>query len=49
MAHARRIHDSIPGSELVILEDSGHWPFVAATETLASSILGFLARVDSGS
>ena len=43
--YAERIHESIPGSELVRVEGAGHWLFVDATETFTSSILEFLARV----
>jgi len=46
VSYARRIHDSIAGSKLVIAEDSGHWLFVDATETFTSSILQFLSGVE---
>jgi len=44
--YAERIHESIPGSELVRVEGAGHWLFVDATDTFTSSILDFLARVE---
>ncbi len=43
--YARGVHASIPGSDLVIAQESGHWPFVDATATFTSSILDFLAKV----
>ena len=43
--YAERIHESIPGSELVIAENSGHWLFVDATEQFRSSVDDFLRRV----
>jgi len=43
--YAEMIHESIRDSELVIIEGSGHWPFVDATETFTSSICDFLTRV----
>jgi len=44
--YAKRVHESIDGSELVIAQDSGHWLFVDATQVFTSSILDFLARVE---
>ncbi len=46
--YAERIHDSIGGSELVIVEGAGHWIFVDATAEFVSSVDGFLARNSSG-
>lgn len=43
--YARRVHESIAGSELVIAENAGHWLFVDATGVFRDSILGFLDRV----
>ena len=43
--YAERIHESIPSSELVIAENSGHWLFVDATERFRSSVDSFLRRV----
>lgn len=42
---AERLHESIAGSELVIVEGAGHWLFVDGTEEFSRSILGFLERV----
>jgi len=44
--YAEMIHESIGGSELVIVEGAGHWLFVDGTETFTSSVLEFLAEVD---
>jgi pimeloyl-ACP methyl ester carboxylesterase len=44
--YAKRIHESIEGSELVIAEDSGHWLFVDATETFSTRVGDFLDRVE---
>ena len=41
--YAERIHESIAGSELVIVEGAGHWLFVDGTEMFSRSILEFLA------
>lgn len=43
VAYARRIHQSIPGSELVELPDSGHWIFVDATQAFTRAVVRFLA------
>lgn len=45
LEYAERIHESIAGSELVVLENSGHWPFVDATEAFRTSVLEFLDGV----
>jgi len=44
--YAEMIHESIEGSELVIVEGAGHWLFVDATETFVSSVFDFLAEVE---
>ena len=44
--YAEMTHESIEGSELVIVEGAGHWLFVDATETFTSSVLDFFAEVD---
>ncbi len=41
--YGQRIHASIEGSELVIVEGAGHWLFVDGTEVFSRSILAFLA------
>ncbi len=45
-AYAERTHGAIPGSELVLAPEVGHWFFVDGTEIFAESILGFLERVE---
>ncbi len=40
---AERIHESIAGSELVIVKGAGHWLFVDGTEAFSRGILEFLA------
>jgi proline iminopeptidase len=45
VSYAERIHESMPGSQLVIAENSGHWLFIDATEQFRSSVAGFLERV----
>jgi proline iminopeptidase len=40
---AERLHESIAGSELVIVEGVGHWMFVDGTAAFTRSILDFLA------
>lgn len=44
--YAEMIHESIEGSELVIVEGAGHWLFVDATDTFVSSAFDFLAEVE---
>ena len=44
--YGEMIHESIGGSELVIVEGAGHWLFVDGTETFTSSVLDFLAEVE---
>jgi proline iminopeptidase len=45
LEYAEQIHESIPGSELVVLRHSGHWIFVDATERFTESIEDFLSLV----
>ncbi len=44
--YGEMIHESIDGSQLVIVEGVGHWLFVDGTETFTSSVLDFLVEVD---
>lgn len=39
---AELIHDSIEGSELVVVEGAGHWLFVDRTEAFTSAVVSFL-------
>jgi proline iminopeptidase len=43
--YAERIHESIPGSELVLVENAGHWIFIEAREQFRVSVDDFLRRV----
>ncbi|MCP4727297.1 MAG: alpha/beta hydrolase [bacterium] len=43
--YAEMIHENIPGSELVIAENCGHWLFVDATEQFRNSIFEFLGNI----
>jgi haloalkane dehalogenase len=40
---ARRFHDELPGSELLIVDDAGHFVWEDAPEETARAVLGFLA------
>jgi len=46
LKYAERIHQSIAGSELVVVKGAGHWLFVDGTEAFTSSILDFLDTAD---
>jgi len=46
LSYAERIHAAIPGSELVLAPEIGHWFFVDGTEIFTESVLEFLGRVD---
>jgi haloalkane dehalogenase len=41
---ARRFHDELPGSELVLFEDAGHFVWDDQPERTASALVDFLAR-----
>lgn len=41
---AHRQRESFPRAEVVVLEDSGHWPYIDNPEESASHIVPFLAR-----
>lgn len=41
---ARRFHDEIPGSELVILDEAGHFVWEDEPERTTDALLGFLER-----
>ena len=45
VAHAERIHESIENPEPVVVEGSGHWIFVDATDRFRPSVFDFLSRV----
>lgn len=44
VAQAHRQRESFPGAEVVVLEDSGHWPYLDDPEASAQAIIPFLAR-----
>ena len=44
----REIQAGIPGSELVVLEESSHYPFAEEPERFLAALDGFLARVEGG-
>ncbi len=39
------VHETIPGSELVTLDATGHCPHLSAPETTNEAITDFLARL----
>jgi pimeloyl-ACP methyl ester carboxylesterase len=41
---AERQRDTFPGAEVVVLDDSGHWPMWDAPEELEAALIPFLAR-----
>jgi len=45
VGHARRGHDAMPGSELLVLEGVGHFPPLQAADELVAALHDFLARV----
>jgi haloalkane dehalogenase len=42
MAH--RFHDELPGSELVVLEEAGHFVWEDAPAATTDALVGFLER-----
>lgn len=48
VAHAHAAHDTIPGSELRILEGIGHFPHAEAPELFTDLLTDFLARTHRG-
>lgn len=45
--HARILHETIVGSELVIIENCGHFPFVEQPERFTSAVTDFLLSLKS--
>ncbi len=43
VTYAELIHDSIEGSELVVVEGAGHWIFVDGTDAFISAVVDFLS------
>jgi haloalkane dehalogenase len=48
LAGARRLHDELPGSELVVLEGAGHFLYDDAPERAAREVAAFLDRLPAG-
>jgi pimeloyl-ACP methyl ester carboxylesterase len=40
--HAEQQRKAFPGAEVVVLEDSSHWPFLDDPEGVAAAVLPFL-------
>lgn len=43
-AYADRQREAFPSAEIHVLDESGHWPFVDASQTVRQLLLSFLAR-----
>ncbi len=46
LADARRAAGVLHDAELLVVEGSGHWPYLEAPETFNPALLGFLARCE---
>jgi len=46
LAHGRSAHEAMPGSDLVVLERSGHFPQLDEPEAFLEELLDFTARTD---
>lgn len=46
LAHIRKIHENIPNSQLVVLDECGHFPFVECGRRFFSTIRSFLADIE---
>ncbi|HYX26063.1 MAG TPA: alpha/beta hydrolase [Thermoanaerobaculia bacterium] len=42
LAHARALHEAIPGSELMIVEGGGHSPVMARRPDLMAAVRSFV-------
>ena len=40
----QRIHDTLPNSELVVFDKSGHWPFIEEQEKFVATLSAWLAQ-----
>ncbi len=45
LAQSERIHHGIPGSELVVFEESGHFPFIEEQPKFLETVRSWLARL----
>lgn len=43
---AERIHAGLPNSELVVFEDSGHFPFIEEHDKFVDTVAGWIAGLD---
>jgi pimeloyl-ACP methyl ester carboxylesterase len=48
VAYAERQRETFPGAQVVVLEDSGHWPMYDDPVGFEQTVLPFLARVTAG-
>lgn len=48
VAHAERQRGTFPRAEVVVLDDSGHWPMLDDPVGVEQAVLPFLARVTAG-
>ena len=48
VAYAERQRETFPGAEVVVLDDSGHWPMLDDPVAFEQAVLPFLARVTAG-
>jgi pimeloyl-ACP methyl ester carboxylesterase len=48
VAYAERQRDTFPRAEVVVLDESGHWPMLDDPVALEQTVLPFLARVTAG-
>ena len=44
LADARRAASVLHDAELIVVQGSGHWPYLEAPETFNPALLGFLAQ-----
>ena len=42
---AERIHNALPNSELVVFENSGHWPFIEENEKFVEVVSDWIAKL----
>jgi pimeloyl-ACP methyl ester carboxylesterase len=48
LAYAERQRETFPRAEVVVLDESGHWPMLDDPVALEQVVLPFLARVTAG-
>jgi len=42
---AERLHAKLPNSELVVFEDSGHFPFIEENDTFVTTVHDWISRL----